>query len=135
MGIVTVTLEKIMHLRDGDGIGKSDPYVVFELEKSRIGFDKKYGKKESSKKANTCNPVYNETFTWHDVETLDNVKLYIKVWDDDIGKDDKLGQVVVDLEHACLSSTPREIVSVVDAKRFKILAGQEATIHMKISYA
>lgn len=134
MGIVTVKLEKLMNLRDKDGIGRSDPYVIFELEKARIGFDKKYGKKESSRKNNTCNPVYNETFTWHDVENLDNVKLYVKVMDEDIGLDDKLGRVVVDLEHACLSSTPRDIEAVVDAKRFKIFS-KEATIHMKVSYA
>jgi hypothetical protein len=38
------------------------------------------------------------------------------------------------LEHAVLSSTPKEVVAVVDPKRFKIFSG-EATIHMHISYS
>lgn len=134
MGIVTVVLEKIMNLKDSDGVGRSDPYVIFELEKERIGFDKKLGKKESSKKGNTCNPIYNETFTWHDVASLDNINLVIKVMDDDIGRDDVIGKVEVDLEHASLSSTPKEIIAVIDPKRFKIFR-KEATIHLKVSYA
>jgi hypothetical protein len=28
MGVVTVTLDKCMNLRDKDGIGRSDPYVT-----------------------------------------------------------------------------------------------------------
>jgi Ca2+-dependent lipid-binding protein len=44
MGVVTVTLLKILNLKDKDGVGKSDPYVKLELVKDRIGFDKKYGK-------------------------------------------------------------------------------------------
>jgi Ca2+-dependent lipid-binding protein len=51
MGVVTVTLDKCMNLRDKDGVGRSDPYVVLELVKDRIGFDKNFGKKESSKKS------------------------------------------------------------------------------------
>lgn len=105
-----------------------------EVYKDRIGLDKKYGTKESSRKANTCNPVYGETFTWHGVDDLNNVKLKIRVLDEDIGKDDSLGTVVVDLEHAVLSSTPKDIVAVVDKKRFKVFS-EEATIHLKVSYA
>jgi hypothetical protein len=29
MGVLTVTLDKCMNLRDKDGIGRSDPYVIF----------------------------------------------------------------------------------------------------------
>jgi Ca2+-dependent lipid-binding protein len=135
MGIVTVTLDKCMHLRDKDGVGKSDPYVIFELKKERVGFDKNYGKKESSRKNNTTNPVYGETFTWHDVADLNNVKLHVRVYDEDIGRDDSLGSAVIDLEHAVLSSQPKEIVAVVDKKRFKVFNNEEATIHLRISYA
>jgi C2 domain len=109
-------------------------YVKLTLKKDRIGFDKNYGSKESSKKSGTCNPVYGETFTWHDVDNLDNVKLHVKIMDSDIGLDDSLGEVDVDLEHAVLSSHPKEVVAVVDPKRFKIFSG-EATIHMHISFA
>jgi Ca2+-dependent lipid-binding protein len=134
MGIVTVTLDKCMNLRDKDGVGRSDPYVIFELKKERIGLDKSYGKKESSRKNNTCNPVYGETFTWHGVDNLDNVKLHVRIYDEDIGRDDSLGHAVVDLEHAVLSASPKEMVAVVDKKRFKVFS-EEATVHMHISYA
>jgi C2 domain len=53
--------------------------VRLTLEKTRIGFDKNYGTKESSKKANTFNPEYNETFTWNDVDDLNNLQLVVKV--------------------------------------------------------
>ena len=43
MGVLTVLLEKIDHLTDKDGIGRSDPYVKFELEKDKLLFDKGYG--------------------------------------------------------------------------------------------
>jgi Ca2+-dependent lipid-binding protein len=135
MGIVTVTLDKCMNLRDKDGVGRSDPYVVFELKKERIGLDKNYGKKESSRKANTTNPVFGERFDWHGVDDLNNVKLHIKIYDEDIGRDDSLGHAVVDLEHAVLSSSPKEIVAVVDKKRFKLINREEATIHMHVSYS
>jgi hypothetical protein len=31
MGVVTVTLDKCMNLRDKDGVGRSDPYVTLRL--------------------------------------------------------------------------------------------------------
>lgn len=40
MGVLTVVLKKITNLRDEDGLGKSDPYVKFELEKDKWFFDK-----------------------------------------------------------------------------------------------
>jgi Ca2+-dependent lipid-binding protein len=73
MGKITVTLEKIANLADEDTIGKADPFVKFHLEQDNIAFDKNYGKKQSTAKKGQLNPVYNETFVWDDVETLDNL--------------------------------------------------------------
>lgn len=134
MGVLTVVLEKIMNLRDKDGVGRSDPYVIFELEKERLGFDKGFGKKESAKKSNTCNPEYNETFVWTDIDDLNQMELVVKVKDNDVGIDGILGQVEVNLEHEGLSSSPKEVVAVIDPKRFKIFS-EEATIHLRITYA
>lgn len=50
MGRSTVLLVKVDNLSDDDSIGKSDPYVKFELEQDNMVFDKDYGNKESSKK-------------------------------------------------------------------------------------
>ena len=78
MGVLTVLLKKITNLRDTDGVGKSDPYVKFELEKDKWMFDKTLGKFTSSKKKNECNPEYNETFTFDNVSSLENMLLHIK---------------------------------------------------------
>jgi Ca2+-dependent lipid-binding protein len=134
MGVVTVVLQKVMNIRDKDGMGKSDPYVMLELQKRRIGPDRVLGKNESSRKSNTCNPEYNETFTFHGINSLDEIELSIRVMDEDIGRDDCLGKVEIDLEHAELSATPKSIVAVIDPKRFKIFK-TEATIHLLVSYA
>lgn len=78
MGVLTVLLKKISNLRDEDGLGKSDPYVKFELEKDNWFFDKTLDKFQSSKKKNDLNPEYDETFTFEDVPTTDNMLLHIK---------------------------------------------------------
>ena len=80
MGVLTVLLTRITDLYDEDGVGKSDPYVKFELEKDRWVFDKTLGKHQSSKKKNDVNPEYNETFTFENVpsSTTVNMKLHIK---------------------------------------------------------
>jgi Ca2+-dependent lipid-binding protein len=78
MGVLTVVLRKIDHLRDEDTLGKSDPYVKFHLEQDNWILDKNLGRHSSSKKKNDCNPVYNETFTFDDVDTLNNLRLHIR---------------------------------------------------------
>lgn len=78
MGVLTVVLKKITNLRDEDTLGKSDPYVVFELEKDNWVFDKTLGKQQSSKKKNDCNPEYDETFTFENVPTTENMLLHVK---------------------------------------------------------
>ena len=133
MGVLTVTLQKVSHLRDADGIGKSDPYVRFSLRQDNLVMDKNFGKMESSKKANTLNPVYNETFTFHSVPNLHKMKLDVTIMDDDIGLDDKIGSVEINLEHALLTTTPKDFIHVVDKKRFKLFA-KEATIHLALSF-
>jgi len=78
MGVLTVVLKQIKHLRDEDTFGKSDPYVEFELEQDNFFFDKDLGQKKSSKKKGEVNPVYNETFKWENVRSTNNLKLDVK---------------------------------------------------------
>jgi Ca2+-dependent lipid-binding protein len=88
MGVLTVHLDKVTHLKDDDGLGmgKSDPYVLFELEQDNLLLDKNFGTQKSSKKKDDCNPVYNETFKFNipDKVGLKNVELTCKIMDDDI---------------------------------------------------
>ena len=77
MGVLTIKLKNITNLIDEDGLGRSDPYVKFELEKDKWVFDKTLAKHTSSKKKNQVNPVYNETFSFPNVPTTNNMKLHI----------------------------------------------------------
>lgn len=114
MGVLVVHLVKVENLRDQDGVGKSDPYVKFELMKDNYVFDKNYGKKESTKKKNDINPEYNETFEFPDLPSLNNMVLKIKIMDSDIGMDDAIGSAEIQLERLGLSATPKPVQEVVE---------------------
>jgi Ca2+-dependent lipid-binding protein len=131
MGVVTVYLEKLRNLKDDDGFGKSDSYVEFYLEKNNLVFDKSYGKKKSSTKPNDCNPEFGETFTFEDVPSLESLVLKVKVMDDDIGLDDKIGSCEFNLEKINPHADGTSLESVIDSK----FLGKDAKIFLKISYA
>jgi len=61
MGILTVYLDRATKLKDKDTIGKSDPYIKFELEQNNTFKDKNYGDQKSTTKKNDLDPVYEET--------------------------------------------------------------------------
>jgi len=96
-GTLKVTLIRANNLHDGDFAGKSDPYVTFELEQDNWIGDRDMGEFESSHKEDTCNPEWNEEFTFG-LDTLDNMVLTVKVWDDDTLRDDCLGDCKINLE-------------------------------------
>jgi Ca2+-dependent lipid-binding protein len=130
MGVLTVYLDKIRNLKDNDGIGRSDSYVKFHLEKDNILFDKGYGKQTSSTKPNTCNPEFGETFTFENIPSLDNMVLHVKVMDDDIGLDDKLGYCKINLEKLNPSADGSSIETVIGDR----LIARDAKIFLTISY-
>lgn len=130
---LTIHLIRIIGLTDDDHRDKADPYVKFELVQDNIGFrrDKDYGEMISSRKTNQRNPVYNETFVFEDIPTLNNMELKVKVMDDDIGDaDDKLGQCLVKLEKMDLDPIPIEVRRKIDDNIFS----PDAYIVLKISY-
>jgi Ca2+-dependent lipid-binding protein len=135
MGVLTVYLDKISHLRDADGVGnKSDPYVKFELEKDGWIFDKTLGKFQSTKKQNNLNPDYGETFVFENVPTTDNMVLHVKVMDDDYGFDDSLGGCDIKLERLGLSGTPTDVAEVIDNKKGEGIFSRKAKIFLQISF-
>lgn len=132
MGVLTVFLDKVTNLMDEHWIGKSDPYVMFELKKDGFLWDKNYGEMKSSKKGGQLNPVYDEMFVFDDVPNLNNVELNIKVLDDDgILYDDKMGKVTISLDELGLSEYPTEVDRVV--KDF--LFHKDSRIYLRIAYA
>jgi Ca2+-dependent lipid-binding protein len=134
MGVVTVFLDKIRHLRDEDTLGRSDPYVIFELEKDNWVFDKTLGEFRSSKKDNDCNPEYAETFTFENVPSVENMILHVKVYDDDVGRDDLLGSCHIQLEKLGLSGELTEVEKVIDNKKGEGFFSRKARIFLKLSF-
>ena len=132
MGKVTVYLDKLTNLKDADGFGKSDPYVKFHLEKDNWGpMDVNYGERKSTMKANTLNPEYGETFVFNGVPSLDKLVLHIRIMDEDIGRDDKLGKCTVKLFELGNLSNFVNVEETIDRKLF---GGEKAKIYLKIKY-
>jgi len=102
MGVLTIYLDKATNLKDKDAIGKSDPYIKFSLEQDNMILDKDYGSKKSTTKKGDLDPVYGETFTF-DIPSLKNMELKIKVMDDDIVSDDKMGKSKIKLDKSVQS--------------------------------
>ncbi|CAG8440958.1 1031_t:CDS:2 [Diversispora eburnea] len=85
-GTLKVIVVRGKKLKDEDAIGKSDPYCELWIKKD-------YKQRTSTKKG-TCDPEWNETFTFN---VDGDHHLYLRVLDDDIVSDDKIGEAKVDL--------------------------------------
>ena len=75
------------------------------------------------------NPVWNETFTFS-IPTLNNMELSVKVYDDDVGRDDKCGKCKIHLEKENLSASPKRIEKTIDRN----LIRANGKIELLISY-
>mmetsp|Transcript_68789 Transcript_68789/g.108437 ORF Transcript_68789/g.108437 Transcript_68789/m.108437 type:complete len:133 (+) Transcript_68789:115-513(+) len=130
MGVLTVYLDKIINLVDTDLVGKADPYVKFHLEQDNWVFDKTYGRVTSSKKKEELNPVYHEEFTFDDLPSLKNMVLRVKVMDDDILFDDKMGSCNIKLDELGLGEEALGVERVIDRN----LISKNARIFLQLSY-
>ena len=95
--------------------------------------DKNFGKQESSQKKDDLNPVYGETFKFEGLPGLNNMVLNVTVRDDDIGRDEKLGDCKFKLEKMGLTETPVEVDAIVDHKGLGLFR-KHAKIYLKLSY-
>ena len=129
MGILKIYLDKATNLKDEDIIGQSDPYIKFSLEQNNWGRDKGYGDMKSTTKSNELNPVYGETFSFN-IPSLNNMELSVKVMDDDIVSDDKMGKCKIKLEKLELSATPL----LIEEKVYNRIFGKDSYVHLKLSY-
>ena len=91
--------------------------------------DKDYGDQKSTTKKGDLNPVYEETFTF-EIPTLNNMELSVKVVDEDIVFDDKMGKCKIKLEKLGLSETPMH----VDEKVYNRVFGKDSFVHLQLSY-
>lgn len=132
-GTLTIYLNKLTHLTDGDWMGKTDPYVTFTCEQDNWIWDQTMGKVTSTKKANDLNPVYGETFTIP-VASLKNLVLHVQVYDDDIGFDKKVGACDIKVDDVIKANQePKEIIRVIDPKKGKWFSS-DSKIYLKLSY-
>jgi len=129
MGVLTVRLVKATNLADKDLAGKTDPYVIMELEQDNMLRDKDYGSQRSSTKKGDVNPEWDETFTFN-IPTLNNMELSLKLFDDDVGRDDKCGRCKINLEKEGLSASPKRIERTIDRN----LLRANGKIEVEISY-
>jgi Ca2+-dependent lipid-binding protein len=131
MGVLTVFLDNATNLADTDFIGKTDPYVRLHLKQDNWGRDRDFGYQKSSIKSNTLNPVYHETFAWHNVPDLKNLVLNVHIMDQDIGtRDDGVGSCTIHLDKLGLSRCPINVDRIVDRNLFTA----NGMIHLKISF-
>merc|ERR1711935_792462 len=131
MGL-TVYLDKCTHLADTDWFVKTDPYVRFELKQDNWVRDHDFGYQVSSKKANDLNPIYGETFTWHNLTELNNMVLKVRVMDEDIGsRDDKVGRCTIKLDQLGLSPHLMDVDKVIDRN----IITKNGMIHLKMAYS
>eukprot|EP00578_Thalassiosira_sp_NH16_P025477 CAMPEP_0181100218 /NCGR_PEP_ID=MMETSP1071-20121207/13078_1 /TAXON_ID=35127 /ORGANISM="Thalassiosira sp., Strain NH16" /LENGTH=131 /DNA_ID=CAMNT_0023182937 /DNA_START=488 /DNA_END=883 /DNA_ORIENTATION=+ len=129
MGVLKIYLDKATNLKDKDTIGKSDPYIKFSMEQDNLLKDKDYGDMKSTTKKNDLNPVYGEVFHFN-IPSLKNMVLTVKVMDDDIVSDDKMGKCKIKLEKLGLSERPMEVKEKVHNR----LIGKDSYVHLQLSY-
>ena len=129
MGVLTIYLDRVSNIADEDLLGKTDPYVKFDLEQDNFLKDVDYGYQKSSTKKDDCNPVFDETFTFN-IPTLDNMVLACAIMDEDPLKDDKCGKCKIKLEHLGITSDPMEVEKTFDRNIFTA----NGKIHLKLSF-
>merc|ERR1712131_349349 len=109
-------VHKALNLANKDMIGKSDPYVVVAYG------DKKF--KSKSVKSN-LNPIWDHTVEL-DLNDKSADKIKISVFDDDIGKDDLMGNVEIDVEDIKkLKTAKNSKVDLTNCKSGQIILSYE----------
>ena len=90
-----VKVIKARNLKNSGFIGKVDPYVKVSMWHK----GKKLAKTKTDTQKNTQDPVFNKTVFFDlpelDQEGLKNIKLEFTVMDEDFGRDDLIGKLVI----------------------------------------
>jgi Ca2+-dependent lipid-binding protein len=129
MGVLMVYLDKATNLTNRDTLSKSDPYVKIQLKKDNWFLDKSFGKCKSTSQKDNLDPFWGETYAF-DIDSLDNMILYLQVLDEDAALDQNLGSCALPLDTLGLTETPLEVDRIIDGNTFH----KDARIYLKLSY-
>ena len=92
---IIVNVIKARNLVKSGFIGKADPYVEISIFQS----GKEFAKAKTDTQKNNQNPVFNKTIFFDlpelNDEGLKNIKLEFTVMDEDFGKDDFIGKLII----------------------------------------
>lgn len=107
MTTIIVNVISANNLKDADGpFNGSDPYAYITLD----GCDAQ----RTATVSGTSDPEWNETLTFEGVEAPASKVMKIRVYDDDWGKDDKIGECTLDLGTLVATADPQEFEKIVD---------------------
>eukprot|EP01012_Entosiphon_sulcatum_P008907 TRINITY_DN148_c0_g1_i1.p1 TRINITY_DN148_c0_g1~~TRINITY_DN148_c0_g1_i1.p1 ORF type:complete len:142 (+),score=46.59 TRINITY_DN148_c0_g1_i1:46-426(+) len=116
-----VVVVKADNLKNEDKVGKSDPYVVLEIDGQT---------QKTSVKKDDLNPVWNEEFTFANLNRPGHHDLEVTVYDeDDMRRDEKLGHTKFDLNDL-VAGHATEVTKTVDHHG---LTFKKATITLKLT--
>ncbi|XAR69393.1 hypothetical protein NMG60_11000946 [Bertholletia excelsa] len=112
-GVLSVTIISAEDLPSKDLMGKSDPYVVLKMRKSKQS-------KRTRVLNDVLNPVWNQTFDFVVEDALHEL-LTLEIWDHDILGKSKIGQCVMTLTRAMLEREFRDTFHIEGTKSGKLL--------------
>eukprot|EP00406_Dinophysis_acuminata_P032378 CAMPEP_0179359170 /NCGR_PEP_ID=MMETSP0797-20121207/79304_1 /TAXON_ID=47934 /ORGANISM="Dinophysis acuminata, Strain DAEP01" /LENGTH=248 /DNA_ID=CAMNT_0021074447 /DNA_START=61 /DNA_END=804 /DNA_ORIENTATION=- len=121
MATIEVTVVSAANLmKDDDGpFNGSDPYVYITLEDCEA--------QRTATVSGSSDPEWNETLTFEGVENPASKVMKLRVYDDDWGRDDKIGECVLDLGKLVATDGEQEFERVVDDGIFS-----DATMTFKV---
>lgn len=90
-GVLVITVHKANNVEKKGLVGKADPYVVLQYGQQKI---------KSLTVNNNQNPVWHLT-GYLDIEQEGSPELLIELFDEDVGKDESLGQTIIDIQEMC----------------------------------
>ena len=93
-GLLVVQVKEAKDMRSTEWIGKNDPYVICSMESlasNKVGNAELRGK---TIKSGGKDCKFDEEFNF---DVVDQKVLKLQIWDDDMGKDDLIGEMEIDL--------------------------------------
>ncbi|KAG2432135.1 hypothetical protein HXX76_009061 [Chlamydomonas incerta] len=119
-GVMSVTMEFAKDLKDSDWFGKQDPYCIIRIGgqtfRTRTAVD------------GGRNPVWNETFRFN---VINENSVDVEIKDEDVGRDDLIGNATFSLAKARESGADRIQAGVVSKKSRK----QRGFLSIALSWA